>query len=79
MNPAAIRSLAEDADLLEAGRRAVEDVLIDYRDSRLSMPFRGNGMVVREKDGQASSIIRLGTEDVLRIALKAIADRMEAG
>lgn len=63
--------LAEDQELLEVGRKAVEETLIDFRDSRISQP-RGNGLVIREKDGTESSLIRLGPEDALRIALKAI-------
>ncbi len=59
-----------DADL-EVGRKAVEDVLIEWRDSRLSV-LRNNGLVVKEADGKDSSIIRMGTEDAVRIAAKAI-------
>jgi len=59
-------------ELLEVGRKAVEDVLVDFRDSRICFPFRGNGLVIREKDGKDSSMIRLGTEDALRIGIKAM-------
>lgn len=57
---------------LEVGRKAVEDALIDLRDRRISQPFRGNGLVVREADGKASTLIRMGLEEALPIALEAI-------
>jgi len=44
-------AVANDANLLEIGRKAVEDALIEWRDDRLSMPTRGNGLVICEKDG----------------------------
>jgi hypothetical protein len=68
-----LNELAENKKLLEVGRKAVEDELIEWRDNRLSEFTRGNGLVVREKNGDASSTIRFGTETALRIALKAIA------
>lgn len=58
-------------DALTAAHLAVEDVLIDMRDSRISTMGCGNGFVIREKNGEASSIIRLGTREGLRIAIKA--------
>lgn len=67
------REMAELSDeLLEIGRKAIEDVLVDWRDNRLSMFNRGNGLVIREKDGRDSSIIRFGPETALRIGMKAI-------
>lgn len=59
----------------EIARKAVEDVLIEFRDNRLSLPLRRNGLVVAEKDGTPSSVIRLGMEEALRIAIKAINER----
>jgi hypothetical protein len=72
-----IRALSEDTELLAVGRKAVEDVLVDFRDSRISLLGRGNGLVIRERDGRESAAIRLGTEDALRIALQAIAEGLE--
>lgn len=69
-----LHQIAEDDSLLEIGRKAVEDTLVDFRDNRLSQFTRNNGCVIREKDGASSDVIRLGPEDVLRIGLKAIAD-----
>lgn len=62
----------------EIARKAVEDVLVDMRDSRLSMLGRGNGLVIAEKDGTGSSIIRLGAEDAVRIGIKAIVEARAA-
>lgn len=59
-------------ELLEIGRKAIEDVLVDWRDNRLSEFLRGNGLVIREKDGSDSSIIRFGPETALRIGMKAM-------
>ena len=73
-----ILDLAEQADLLEIGRKAVEDQLIDLRDSRIAILGRGNGLVCREKDGTPSEIIRIGTEHAVAIALKAIANSLES-
>ncbi len=72
---AGIREVVEwikSPEALEVGRKAVEDTLIEWRDSRLSEPLRGNGLVVREKGGTDSSIIRFGPETALRIGNKAI-------
>ena len=68
-----LEEIAQDRALLEVGRKAVEDVLIEWRDSRISMFNRGNGLVIREKDGKDSHIIRMGPEDAIRIGLEAIA------
>ena len=59
-------------ELLEIGRKAIEDELVEWRDNRLSMFTRGNGLVIREKDGTESSMIRFGPETALRIGLKAM-------
>lgn len=69
--------IAKDDDLLEIGRRAVEQTLIEWRDSRLSELTRGNGLVIREMDGSDSYIIRFGPETCLKIGLKAIADHIK--
>lgn len=55
---------------LEAARKAVEDVLIEFRDRRISV-IGGNGFVVRETDGAESSVMRLTTADGLRIGIEA--------
>lgn len=77
MAVAAVRAAAEDSDLLRAAHLAIEDVLVECRDERLSTPFVANGFVCREKDGKPSSQIRLSTQEGLHIGLKAIAEHME--
>ena len=75
---AAVRAILNDPDLMQAAHRAVEEVLIDFRDRRISAPFHGNGLVVREYDGKDSDIIRLGTRDGIKVALQAIARHLDA-
>jgi len=58
-------------EALEIGRRAVEDELVELRDARIGQ-LRNNGLVVKERDGSPSDIIRLGPEDALRIGLRAM-------
>lgn len=73
-----LRELAEDDKMLwEVARRAIEDTLMDFRDSGLSFLERNNGLVIKYADGTPSSIIRLGPEDAVRIGLQAIADHLE--
>ncbi len=69
--------IVDDAVLLEVGRKAIEDELVDWRDNRLSQFYRGNGLVIRESDGKDSSIIRFGPETALRIGIKAIAESIK--
>lgn len=69
-----LETISEDKELLEIGRRAIEDELVEWRNDRLSTFNRNNGLVIREKDGKESSVIRFGPEDALRIGLKAIAE-----
>lgn len=74
----ALRKLAADHELLyNVPRREIENVLIDNRDSRISMLGRNNGLVVNEKDGTQSHIIRLGSEMAMSIGLRALADHLE--
>lgn len=54
---------------LEVARKAIEDILVDFRDGRLSAINCGNGFVCREKDGKPSDIIRLSTKQGLSIAI----------
>ena len=76
ITPVVLRQISDDASLLEIGRKAIEDTLIEWRDARLSLSQRNNGLVIREPDGTDSSIIRLGSEDALRIGMRAIADHL---
>ena len=57
-----LREIAEDQQALwEVARAAIEDELIEWCDSRMFV-LRNNGFVIKEKDGEESSIIRFGPE-----------------
>jgi hypothetical protein len=60
-----------DEDALTAAHVAVEDVLIDLRDEGIGTLGCANGFVVNNRDGSPNPIVRLGTRDGLRIAIKA--------
>lgn len=73
-----LRRIAADEKLMyEVGRRAVEDVLVEHRDSRISFLFRNNGLVIKNADGTDSPVIRLTTEHAVAIAMRAMADELE--
>lgn len=75
---ALLRRLAVDSNLLwTVARRAVEDHLVEWRDERLSMPLRNNGLVIKEKDGTGSDVIRFGPETAVRIGLLALAEHLD--
>lgn len=57
---------------VEAARVAIEDELVEMRDARMFTGPHANGLVVREKDGGDSSIIRLGTRQAIQAAVAAI-------
>jgi len=72
-----LKEIAESPELLEIGRKAIEDVLVEWRDGRMmEIPRRGDGFSIREKDSTPSDIIRFGPEFGLRIALREIAKRI---
>jgi len=72
-----IKDLVDNKELIEVARKAIEDFLIELRDSRISQPFRGNGLVVNEADGSPSHTIRMGPEAAMVIGLKAIVKHLE--
>lgn len=72
-----LEEFAKDTGLLEIARKAVEDELLSRRDSRISLLFRGNGLVIREPDGKESALIRMGLEDALVIGLEAMAKSLD--
>ena len=78
LDPLVLRALALDGALIEIGRKAIEIALVDCREHRISQPFRGNGLGIKEKDGKDMYVmIRMGPDDGLRIGLNAIADHLE--
>ncbi len=68
-----------DESALTMAHKAVEDVLIDFRDRRIGVLGPANGFVVREKDGTDSPIMRLGTRDGLRIGIHAYLEALAGG
>lgn len=77
LDPVVLRRLAADEKLMEVGRKAIEETLVEWRDAGLSQLQRNNGLCIRYKDGTACSIVRFGPEVGVSIALKAIADAIE--
>lgn len=71
-----LEQLADNDDLMEIGRQAIEDELVEWRDGTM-FTLRNNGLVIRNKDGSHSHIIRFGPEVGVRIALKAIAQHLK--
>ena len=67
-----LSSIYNNDELLEIGRKAIEDELVQWRNDGLSTMMRGNGFCIKSKDGTPSSIIRFGPEVGLKIALQAI-------
>lgn len=67
-----------DPYALTMAHLAVEDELIERRDARISVMGPANGLVVKERNGTESSIMRMGTRDALEIGiaayLRAVAD-----
>lgn len=74
---AMLREIADDRQLLVTAHRKIEDALIDFRDRGISLLGRGNGLVVREAAGNESGVIRMSVQDALRMALRAMADKLE--
>jgi len=55
----------------EIARLTIENILIDFRDNRISV-LRNNGLVIKEKDGTASYIVRMATAECIRIGIETI-------
>lgn len=51
----------------------MEDILIEFRDGRLS-ELCANGLVVRERDGTPSPMIRIGTRAACRMIIRKFLD-----
>jgi len=72
-----LRQAAEDKELLFVAHKAIEDILVEWRNLRLSTPFVANGLVIREYDGESSSTIRMSTREAIVTALNAMAKHLE--
>lgn len=53
--------VADSPDLLEVGRKAIENCLVEYRNARIS-EIRSNGLVIRESDGTPNGIVFVRNE-----------------
>ena len=67
-----IKDVIKNEELHEVARRAVEDALIERRNTRTGILNRNNGLVCKERDGRDSNIIRMSIEEALVIGLRAI-------
>lgn len=72
----ALRACADDENLLGVAHKAIEDRLVEWRDMRLSTPLAANGLVIHEKDGKDSNVIRMTPREAMRIGLEAIAKEL---
>lgn len=68
-----------DEDALTVAHVAIEDVLVELRDARISTIGPANGFVIHERDraGDGRFIMRLGTREGLRVAIKAYLQAMD--
>jgi hypothetical protein len=73
MRAAVIKELLSPGSL-EQARKRIEDELVDWRDSGLSILGRNNGLAIKYPDGSPGGI-RFGFEDGMRIVLN---DRLQA-
>lgn len=74
-----LSQIAKDPVLIEIARKGLEDELVELRDHMIGLMGPGNGLVIRERDGEHSSVIRITTADAVILALQFIAnaDRAE--
>lgn len=77
VTPEGLRALAGNALLLFEVHKAVEDVLIEMRDSGMMMGPHANGLVVRGQDGSSSPVIRIGTRNAAKMVLEKAAEALE--
>lgn len=71
-----LEEIISNHELLEIGRKAIEAILIDRRNSRIFI-LRNNGLVCKERNGDPSNIIRMGPEEAIIIGLEAISNHLK--
>lgn len=64
-------------DALTAAHLAVEDELVEMRDARMSVLGPANGLIIKERDGSWSDVMRMGTRDALQIGIATYLDAVE--
>jgi hypothetical protein len=61
---------------IEDARKLIEDQLVWMRDDHVYLvregTYVGNGLVIRNKDGSESSVIRLRVNEAIEMAINAI-------
>lgn len=76
-----IKSISEDPEMIRVAHAAIQNTLVEFRDSHISLLGRGNGLCIRPRDSKGRTddpfIIRLGPEDAMRIGLDAIAEHLK--
>lgn len=75
---AALRILSKDNDALFAVHKAIEDEMVDLRDRGMMLGPSRNGMVIFDKDGTESAIIRMGTRMVSAMVMTELAKHLES-
>lgn len=67
------------AEDIESARRAIEDTLVWMRDEHVSIisagVYVGNGLVIKGRDSSPSSIIRMRTNEAIKMAIKHILEK----
>lgn len=64
--------------MVSAIKLDIEDQLIELRDEGISIPFVANGLVVRSRAGDASSVIRIPTMMAVEMILARLSTRLGA-
>lgn len=74
--PYHLEAVANNEALMGVAHKAIEDVLVEWRDLRLSTPFASNGLVIKERNGDDSHIIRMTPREAMHVGLMAIAKHL---
>lgn len=77
IDPNELRELADDPKLVEEVRLELEKTLIEMRDHNMFAACR-NGLAITDMDGKPNGIIRVGTGRAIQMALRTMANKMEA-
>lgn len=72
----ALRQASADHELMTAMHVKIEDELIELRDMGILTANR-NGLVVFDKDGEPSPVIRMGTRTAIIRILDVLADHLD--
>lgn len=76
LNPDDLHELATDVGIAQRVHAMIENEFIELRDAHISTS-NANGLAVREFDGSPSGVIRIGTEDAIRLTLNVLGEIIE--